>query len=158
MLALGTHFFEDLGMKRGNAVKLVILLTVLIGSPSALRMSFLDNQDWVWAVGLMLSGLFFAIAVIVHGVTNFRQSQLNHEHSNIRIGRWWDLIVTFVVPAEAVLLTMWWLYQSMQWAGAGWLNPFGVDNVGTVLFQFAIVITILVLLNGWLAARNQSQR
>ena len=51
---------------------------ILFGIPSALRLSVFQNQDWVWGVGLMLSGFFFAFAVfngffgqvIHHGRTN----------------------------------------------------------------------------------------
>ena len=157
MLELATRVCTDAGLARRKAIRIVGVAAFLLGLPSALWLPVLHNQDWVWAVGLMLSGLFFAVAVIAHGVANFRSTELNHAHSNIRIGRWWDFVISFVVPAEAVLLTLWWLYQSMQWAGKGWLNPFGVDNVGTVLFQFAIVIVLLLLLNKWLAARNQPE-
>jgi NSS family neurotransmitter:Na+ symporter len=158
MIELATRVCIDAGFARRNAIRVVGIAAFVLGLPSALYLPILRNQDWVWAVGLMLSGLFFAVAVIAHGVKNFRQSELNHEHSNIRIGRWWDFVISCIVPAEAVLLTLWWLYQSMQWAGKGWLNPFGVDNVGTVLFQFAIVIVILLFSNKWLATRSCAQR
>ncbi len=100
----------------------------------------------------MISGLFFAIAIITHGVRRFREEQLNHEHSDIRIGRWWDFVITFVVPVEAVGLTVWWLVQAVGWSEDA-LTPFAVDNVGTVLFQFAVVFAILMVMNRWLGRR-----
>lgn len=157
MLELATRVCIDAGMQRRQAVRAVGVVAFVLGLPSALWLPVLRNQDWVWAVGLMLSGLFFAVAVTVHGVTHFRQTQLNHEHSNIRIGRWWDFVISCVVPAEAVLLTVWWLYQSMHWAGEGWLSPFGEDNVGTVLFQLGVLLVVLLASNRWLAARSAPQ-
>lgn len=35
-------------------------------------------------------GLFFAIAAGCSGVCRFRDEQLNHAHSIIWMGRWWD--------------------------------------------------------------------
>ena len=60
----------------------------------------------------MVSGLFFAIAVIVSGVRRFREQQLNHAGSDIRIGRWWEILICVVVPLEALVLLGWWLFQA----------------------------------------------
>jgi hypothetical protein len=48
--------------------------------------------------------------------------------------------------------------QSWNAARDGWLNPFGVSNVGTVLAQFAVVLVGLLLLNRWMAARTEMVR
>ena len=119
-------------------------------------MSFgvLHNQDWVWGVALMVSGLFFSIAVITHGVRRFREQQLNHADSDVSIGGWWDIVIGVLVPLQAVILLVWWLYQARQWNPDGWLDPFGEDNVGTVLAQFAIVFIVLIAANRWLATHT----
>ena len=99
----------------------------------------------------MLSGLFFAIAVIGSGVRKFREEQLNHPDSDLRLGRWWEFLIAVIVPLEAIVLLVWWLVQG---AGpAGWLNPFGVDNAGTILLQWGLVLVVLLALNRWLVAR-----
>lgn len=154
MIELATRVFVDAGVARRRAIRFVWMAAFFLGLPSAVSIQFLHNQDWVWAVGLMLSGLFFAVAVIRHGAAGFRKTQLNHEHSDMRIGKWWDILITLVVPAEALLLTGWWLYQSYQWARRAWLDPFAVDNVGTVFFQFTVVLGTLALLNRWIAGRS----
>ena len=41
----------------------------------------------------ILCGLFFAVAIIRYGVRKFREEQLNHPDSDIRIGRWWDVVI-----------------------------------------------------------------
>ena len=121
-----------------------------LGVPSALSLQVLHNQDWVWGVALLLSGLFFAIAVITNGVRRFREEQLNHADSDIHVGRWWDVVIGVLVPLQALVLLGWWLYQAHGWDPAGWLKPFGVENVGTILLQWGIVLGLLLLFNGWL--------
>ena len=106
----------------------------------------------------MLSGLFFSIAVIGHGVSRFRNEHLNHEHSDIRVGRWWNGVIAVVVPLEAVFLLGWFLYQSRLDDPAGWLRPFdpeNVFNVGTVLFQLGIALAVLIAANGWIVKKTQ---
>ena len=60
-----------------------------------------------------------------------------------------------LVPLQAVILLIWWLYQARQWNPEGWLAPFGEDNVGTVLAQFAIVFVVLIAANRWLATHTR---
>ena len=121
-------------------------------------MNVFDNQDWVWGVALILSGLFFALAVGRYGARKFRDETLNHEHSDIRIGSWWDFVIRAVVPFEATVLTVWLLYQAWRDDPQGWLVPFGADHVfsvGTVLVQLGIVAIVLFLCNKRLAASVQ---
>ncbi len=155
MVEVATRAFEDAGFDRRKAIRGIGVGAFLIGVPSALSVKALDNQDWVWSVALILSGLFFALAVGRYGVRKFREETLNHEHSNIRIGRWWDFVIRAVVPFEAAVLTVWLLYQAWQDDPEGWLLPFdpgNVFNVGTVLFQVGTVAVVLFLCNRKLAA------
>ena len=107
-------------------------------------------QDFVWGVALMVSGLFFAIAVIRNGIQRFREDQLNHEHSDVRIGKWWNLVIGVLVPVEAVGLALWLLWDAR--GVPDWLHPISEYNVGTVLFQFALVFVALLLANRWIAS------
>jgi neurotransmitter:Na+ symporter, NSS family len=151
MIELATRVLLDAGLERARAIRWVGVVGFLLGMPSALSLGVLHNQDWVWGVGLMLSGLFFAIAVIGSGVRKFREEQLNHPDSDLHLGRWWEFLIAVIVPLEAVVLLVWWLVQG---AGpAGWLNPFGVDNAGTILFQWGVVLVVLLALNRWLVGR-----
>jgi NSS family neurotransmitter:Na+ symporter len=151
MIELATRVLRDAGIPRERAVRLVGIFGFLLGVPSALWLNVLHNQDWVWGVALMVSGLFFAIAVIVHGVSRFRAEQINHEHSDIRVGRWWEFVIGVLVPVQAVVLLVWWLMQAGGKSAAGWLAPFHTENVGTILFQWGIVLVVLLLANRWLA-------
>ena len=153
MIELATRVFVDAGVERGRAIRIVGVAGFVLGLPSAIFNPFLQNQDWVWAVALMVSGLFFAIAVTTSGVKRFREQQLNHEDSDIHVGRWWELVVSVLVPLQALILMVWLLVDSAR-ASDRWLHPISTYNVGTVLVQFAIVLTALLLLNRWIAART----
>ena len=155
MLELATRVFIDAGIERKRAIRYVGIAGFLLGLPSAISLAVLHNQDWVWGVALMVSGLFFSIAVITHGVKRFREQQLNHVDSDVSIGAWWDVVIGVLVPLQAVILLIWWLYQARQWNPEGWLAPFGEDNVGTVLAQFAIVFVVLIAANRWLATHTR---
>ena len=154
MVELGTRVLLDMGWTRARAVWVVGAFGLIIGLPSAFSLTFLHNQDWVWGVGLMLSGLFFAIAIIRLGPTKFRAEQINHEYSNIHVGAWWDFCIRFLVPFEAIALMAWWMWQVR---GPGALNPLGVENIGTIIFQWSIAIGLLLLFNKTLARVNPSQ-
>lgn len=148
MVELGTRVLLDLGMVRQRAVLIVGATGALVGIPSALSIDFLHNQDWVWGVGLMVSGFLFALAVISYGARKFRETQLNHEHSDVRIGRWWDFVISVLVPFQAVALIVWWMWQVR---GPGWLDPFGISNMGTIILQWGLALVVLIALNRRLA-------
>jgi NSS family neurotransmitter:Na+ symporter len=153
MLELLSRVLVDFGLARRRAVLWAGTAAFLLGVPSALSLRVLKNQDWVWGVGLLLSGLFFAIAILRHGARRFREAQLNHPHSDIRIGAWWDVVIGLLVPVEALALLGWWLFQAWSWDPDGWLDPLAQENVGTVLAQFGIVLVALLAANRWMAHR-----
>jgi neurotransmitter:Na+ symporter, NSS family len=148
MVELGTRVLLDMGWTRSRAVWVVGAFGLVLGLPSAFSLDILHNQDWVWGVALMLSGLFFAIAVIRMGPASFRTEQLNHQYSNIRIGGWFDWFIRVLVPFEAIALMGWWMWQVR---GPTALDPFGVENIGTILMQWGIVLALLLLFNKKLA-------
>ena len=53
MIEMATRMFLDLGVRRTTAVSLVGVLGFVLGLPSAWKMGFLENQDWVWGLGLL---------------------------------------------------------------------------------------------------------
>jgi NSS family neurotransmitter:Na+ symporter len=147
MIELATRVLRDLGVPRSRAIAMVGGTGLLLGIPSALDGSVFGNQDFVWGVGLMLSGLFFAAAVLRYGVTRFRQTFINTGHSDIHVGAWWDWAVR-LVAVQAVVLIVWWFWQvrtEAPWATFGWAN---------MLVQWAIAIAFFVACNGWLVRRT----
>jgi SNF family Na+-dependent transporter len=153
MIELATRILIDGGATRKRAITLVGSLGFLLGVPSALSMAFFDNQDWVWGVGLMLSGFFFAFAVVRFGAARFRARFVNTPDSDLRIGRWWDIAI-YAVMVQAVVLMAWWLWQAVDPADLGaTFTLFSPFNVGTVLIQWGVALAVFILLNPWLSRR-----
>ncbi len=155
MFEVASRALVDAGVERTRAVYTVGAAVFLFGLPSVASIDFLRNQDWVWGVSLMLSGLFFAIAGIACKPRAFREEHLNQADSKWRVGRWWDFVIGVLVPVQAVVLFIWMLVQAMGWE-ENWLDPFGTTNVGTVLFQVGLVFLGLILANRWIAQRSLS--
>jgi len=150
MIELATRVLMDGGMRRGRAIAFVGGAGLLLGIPPALSQDVFLNQDFVWGVGLMVSGLFFAIAVLRYGVTRFRETLINGPHSDLRIGAWWDWAIRLVV-VQAVVLVVWWFWQVRT-------EPaFGVFGVGNVLLQWAIALAFFLALNGWMVRRTRPE-
>ncbi len=159
MIELASRILIDLGLTRRHAIMLVGSAGFLLGIPSAMRIGVFQNQDWVWGVGLMLSGFFFAFAVMKYGVTKWREKFINTADSDVWIGKWWDWAIRLVL-VEAAVLMVWWLVQAGGddfWSAETW-TLFSSYNVGSVLIQWAVVLLALFALNGWMVRRIQAAR
>lgn len=156
MFELSTRMFMDFGMSRKKALPLVSALTAIIGLPSAFSLDVFNNQDWVWGLGLIISGGFFTFAVLKSGVTDFRKKYLLTSHNDIHVGNWYDWVMRYLIPIEAVVLLVWWFYR--EWVGDDWYNPFNVYSFGTCLAQWGILIIVMIFMNNklnqWLTNRG----
>jgi NSS family neurotransmitter:Na+ symporter len=147
MIELATRVLMDGGVKRSTAITIVAVLGFVAGLPSALNRDVFNNQDFVWGVALMVSGLFFALAVVRYGVRRFRETLINTEHADIRIGAWWDWVIRFCI-LEAIVLVVWWFLNVRTEAPWG---PFGIANMAV---QFVIAGVVLFAFNGWMVRRT----
>lgn len=154
MIELASRILMDLGLTRGRAISVVGVAGIGFGIPSALSMGIFANQDWVWGVGLMISGLFFATAVLKYGVTKWRETFINTGDSDIHVGAWWDWAIRLVV-VEAVVLIGWFMWGARGESFEETWTLFSAYNVGSVVIQSAIVLAVLFALNGWLVRRTE---
>jgi NSS family neurotransmitter:Na+ symporter len=154
MIELASRILMDLGMTRGRAIIVVGTAGLLFGIPSALELGIFQNQDWVWGVALMVSGFFFAFAVLRYGVTKWRETFINQEGSDIHIGAWWDWAIR-LVAVEALVLAVWWLWSARGADFRETWTLFSPYNIGSVLIQFAVVLAVLLAANRWLAKSVQ---
>ncbi len=146
MVELSTRTLIDFGLKRRKAIIIVAAAGFVFGIPSALNMNFFSNQDWVWGVGLILSGAFISFSIIKFGVNKFRTEIINGYGSDVKIGKWYNYVIGVLVPIQAVFLISWWLISSISW-DPEWWNPFHAENLGTCLLQWGIAIFVFILLN-----------
>ncbi len=146
MIELAVRTLIDFGMQRKTATIIICFFGFILGIPSALNINFLINQDWVWGVGLILSGAFISFAVNKYGTEKFRKEIINASWHDIKVGKWYFWVMKYVVPVLAILLLTWWLISSTSW-DRQWWNPFHRENLGTTLFQWLIVIFLFLLFN-----------
>lgn len=152
LVELATKTLIDFGIDRKKSILIVLAFGLICGSPSSLNLKFLINQDWVWGVALILSGGFLAFAVLKFGVNKFREKILNDETNEFRFGKWFNFIIKFLIPLQAITLLIWWISASFSWEKE-WYNPFKPESAGTAIFQWAIVIIILLIFNKKIAAK-----
>jgi NSS family neurotransmitter:Na+ symporter len=152
MVELATRILIDFGLLREKAIRIVFLAAFAGGIPSALSLRFFVNQDWVWGLGLMVSGGVFAFAALKYGLNRVRSDLINLPGNEIRLGGWFNSLIGVLVPAEFVVLLLWWSIRSFGWSDRWW-NPFAADSLGTCLLQWGIVVVALKLVNDLMARR-----
>jgi len=154
MIELSVRVFSDLGLARKRALWLTLTLGLLLGIPSAVSLTFFENQDWVWGIGLMISGGFIAFAVIKHGADKFRREAINGEGSDVLVGKWYNIIITWLVPAQVFILIAWWFFLAItEFDREGWWNPFHTYSVGTCLLQWGVIMVFFVVMNRFMVRR-----
>ncbi len=145
-LELVNRMVMDLGVPRKRSVPAVAVITFACGIPSAIAVGFFNNQDWTWGAGLMVSGLFVALTVVRAGAPKFRREYLSGPHEEWRVGRWFDVLITWVVPLEFIALITWWVIEAVRGSGGDWMDPFGL-TVGTVAVQVGLLVGLCLLVN-----------
>ena len=153
MFELATTNLMNFGFERRNAAVLVGIVAFVLGVPSALSIEFLNNQNWVWGVGLLISGLLTALAILRYGVGRARGDI--DASSDIRIGAWFALTIRGI-PVVFLALFGWWIYQSVRDNPGTWWNPLATYSTGTMALQWGIVLVLVLALNGFLVNRVKS--
>jgi NSS family neurotransmitter:Na+ symporter len=160
MLELSTRTFIDFGLPRKKALPLIAILAAILGIPSAVSLKVFNNQDWVWGLGLIISGAFFTFAVLKVGANKFREKYIFSPYNDLHIGPWFNWILTYVIPFEAIMMLLWWFYQSVKWDPGSWWNPFNEFSLGTCLVQWSLLVVILLFFNSviyrWMYKENRS--
>ena len=152
MIELSTRVAVDLGAPRRKAVVGVGVGAFVLGVPSALSDRFFGNQDFVWGVALMLSGAFIAFAVWTYGAARLREEVATA--SDWRLPRAWDVWITVAVPAQAVVLLVWWLYLATTADFTSrWWDPTEPYSAATCLVQWAVALAVFFGLNRWMVSR-----
>ncbi len=149
MVEVGARAFMDAGWDRKKATLYTVVGSFVLGIPSAIFPDFLDNQDWVWGVGLLVSGFFVICAMWKYGADKVRTEIIN-PYADIKMGPWWTFVIKYVSPIVFLFVTGWWIMQSISWYPETWFKPFEVFNVGTIALQWALLIIVVLLANSFL--------
>lgn len=155
MIELATKVFVDMGVTRRRATIAVCTVGFLFGLPSAISVDILANQDFVWGVGLMVSGGFISFAVIRFGADKFKETLVNTKESRVKLGYWWTLIIKYIIPVEVITLLVWWIYLSAtSFAPDTWYNPLSPFSVATVFLQWGVVMILFKVYNNKIAEKT----
>lgn len=152
MIEVGVRNVMDAGISRQKATVWVLIIGFLLGIPSAYSLEFLDNQDFVWGVGLLVSGLFVAIALMKFGLEEIRTKYINTPWADLYTGKWWTLFVR-LFPIFFVIVTGWWLWQAVSWYPENWWAPFETFSPGTIILQWALLIGLGLMTQNYLAKK-----
>lgn len=157
MFEMTLRFLLDAGWARKKGALVVGLGVLVFGLPSARDVSFLDNQDWVWGVGLLFSGLIFSIAAIFKVGVNKIWEEYIAPDSDIKAA--WMFKLIYLFPLWFAIIFIWWIAQAASWYPDTYMKwlPISVYtfSVGTMVYQWAIVVAIALVTNNWLANKSR---
>ncbi len=147
MIELAIRILSDYGINRRAGILLVLGAGIVAGFPSGYSLRFFNNQDWVWGVGLLLSGFFFLFFVNKYGILRFKSEILKYEGNGIFFNRRFLRFLSVFMLMEFFIMFLWWFFQSLEWYPRDWWQPFQEFTIGTCLLQWLLVILIGVIFN-----------
>ncbi len=150
MLELFILILSDLNIPRKRAVLWVGGICMIMGLPSAWSLDFFNNQDWVWGIGLIISGLFIIFSVLKTGARRFKEQFIDKD-SDFQVNTTYFVITITLNAAFALLLIYWWMsrgYDENPWfSPEGNWNVWSVYSNASIVTQWAAVIIMGILLN-----------
>ncbi|WP_044205114.1 sodium-dependent transporter [Flammeovirga sp. OC4] len=153
MIELCIKTFTDLKFNRTKASFITAVLCIAFGMPSAISLDFFSNQDWVWGLGLLISGLFINFAVQKNGIKKFKEDYID-EDSSIIIPTVLYQFAMYLNIGIGVFLVWWWMsqgYSDAPWfTEEGTWNFFDAYSNATIVTQWGILILVGMIFNNWL--------
>ncbi len=153
MLELFISNLRDMGLTRQSATIKTGIFCVVFGFPSAWSLDFFNNQDWVWGIGLIISGLLIIIVTLRYGIKKFKQDFIDTDSEfNVPV-KYFAVCLMFNMVLAGVLI-YWWMsrgYSEYPWfdANGNW-NLFDVYSNASVVTQWLIVLVLGIVLNKYL--------
>ncbi len=134
------------GIKKKKAVTMSFLIMLVLGLPSAYSSDFLSNQDWVAGQMMLVGSLFSCFAMYRFGAKRVRTLLINNEYSGMKVGRIWEILVTFLAPVLVLVMFLWWSIQSISW-DPQWWNPIATFSLSTFVVQGVAIVIIAIIFN-----------
>ncbi len=156
MLELATRLLIDFGLNRRKAVLAIVALTAVAGAPSALSLEVFNNQDWVWGVGLMVSGFFFTLVAIKMGVDFFMPQWFPGQQGRGWLSTALKLLFYVILPLEFVAMLVWWLYQSTTWDEHIW-SLGNIYSLGNTFLQWGVILLLGMVFNKVMNKKLQAE-
>ncbi|MDX2246616.1 MAG: sodium-dependent transporter [Bacteroidia bacterium] len=153
MIELFIKMISDMGITRKKAAITAGTFCIVLGLPSAWSLDFFNNQDWVWGIGLIVSGLFIIFAVLKFGAKKFK-AQFIDQDSDFRVHNLYFMIAIPLNVVLGIILILWWMsrgYDAHPWfdENGNW-NVISVYSNATIVTQWAVVLISGIVLNRFL--------
>ena len=152
MIELFMQNVADLEITKKKTLFFVIVCFVVFGFPSAWSLNYFNNQDWVWGVGLIVTGLFILIAVAMNNPVEFKESSIDAGSDILLSSRFFKMAISLNI-CVGFFLIYWWLsqdYSSTWFNESGQWDLFGVYSNASTVTQWGLVIIAGLILNGYL--------
>ncbi|UII28916.1 sodium-dependent transporter [Fulvivirga maritima] len=153
MLELLISNLKDIGLTRKRAGLATMVCCIVFGLPSAYSLDIFNNQDWVWGIGLIISGLFIVVAVLKYGIGSFKKDFIDTDSDfNVPV-KFFKAALIFNLLL-GVILIYWWMsqgYSEYPWfdADGNW-NVFDIYSNASIITQWAVIVVIGLVLNNYL--------
>lgn len=152
MMQLLIRNLTDYSISRKNAAIICGTCCIVFGIPSAISLDFFSNQDWVWGIGLLVSGIFISFLVIRYGPSKFKKDFIDGS-SDYVVADWYFKATIYTIFAAGLFLVYWWMaqgYSDYPWfdADGNW-NVMDVYSNASIVTQWAIALLIAIVFNKW---------
>ncbi len=153
MIELFIKNITDLGIVRKNAAFTAAIIAMILGFPSAWYLDFFSNQDWVWGIGLIITGLLFVFAAFKNGIISFKTDFIDAD-SDFKVPNFYFVAAMSFNAILAIILIYWWMsqgYSDNPWfdKNGNW-NLFDVYSNASILTQWGAVFLIGFVINKYL--------
>ncbi|MGL1886875.1 MAG: sodium-dependent transporter [Reichenbachiella sp.] len=153
MIELMTRNLNDMGISRKTAMKVVAVSFIIFGFPSAYSLDVFTNQDWVWGLGLILTGMMILFGVLVHGPKKYKLTYID-PGSAFNVSTYFYVICVVGNLVIGSVLIYWWMSQGYSvnpwFDNQGAWNVLDVYSNASIVTQWSLVILIGVIFNKYL--------
>jgi len=152
MMQLIIRNLTDYDLSKKQAAIIAGAACFVIGFPSAWFLSVFENQDWVWGVGLLVSGIFISFLIIRYGPAKFKKDFID-QNSDFKVSPIYFSGMIYFNFVAGLFLVYWWMsqgYSEYPWfdANGNW-NVMDVYSNATIVTQWGIALLIAIVFNGW---------
>lgn len=153
MIELLISNVRDLGLSRRMSLVVVTAAFIIFGFPSAYSLDVFSNQDWVWGVGLIVSGMMILFGVIVFGIRRFKETYVDNG-SSFKLSTGFYQVCIYANVLIGGILIYWWMSQG--YSNNPWFNTEGLWNFldvysnASILTQWGVILLIGVIFNRYI--------
>ena len=140
MLELAVRNLIDFGVRRSTAVVWIVVSSFILGIPSAMSLEILGNQDFVWSVGLIISGILMAFAAVKYGINKMMVEVMDESENDWPFPKWWPFVVKYIAPIVGFTLVAWWMIESPSF-------------FVTCMIQWGSILAFFYLINNYISKK-----